>query len=260
MGERMGDWDPRHYLQFGDERTRPSLDLAGRIAIDAPQRVIDLGCGPGNSTQVLAARWPGSRIVGLDSSPKMIDSARSEYPHQEWLLDHIETWSSAPVFDVVFSNAALQWVPEHGPLVQRLFGAVAPGGALAFQIPSADYALVRSLIHEIARSGPWAPLMSDPLGALTMRPPAFYYDHLAASASRLDMWETEYVHVLESPDAIVDWISSTGLRPFLDALDAHADKQRFEGQLRERVRDAYTRRADGKVLFPFRRTFVIAYA
>jgi trans-aconitate 2-methyltransferase len=256
----MGDWDPDHYLQFGDERTRPSLDLAARIAVDAPKRVIDLGCGPGNSTQVLAARWPDAYIVGLDSSASMIDSARSDHPHQEWLLGSIEAWSPDVGFDVVFSNAALQWVPDHALLVERLFDAVARGGALAFQIPSADYALVRTLIHEIARSGDWALLMSGPLGALTMESPAFYYDRLSAVATRLDMWETEYLHVLESPDAVVDWIASTGLRPFLDALESDADRRQFGEQLRERVRDSYPRRIDGKVLFPFRRTFVIAYA
>lgn len=256
----MGDWDPSHYLRFGDERTRPSLDLAARVFVDAPERVIDLGCGPGNSTQVLAARWPEAHVVGLDSSPNMIDLARADYPGHEWLLGRIETWTSASKYDVVFSNAALQWVSDHGPLVERLFCAVAPGGALAFQIPSANYALVRTLVHEIARSGDWAPLMTGPLGALTMETAGFYYDRLARLATRLDMWETEYVHVLDSPDAVVDWISSTGLRPFLDALDSVAERQRFEGELRVRVRESYPRQSNGKVLFPFRRTFVIAYA
>jgi len=260
MGEPVSEWDPGQYLRFGDERTRPSLDLASRIDIGTPRRVIDLGCGPGSSTQVLVARWPGAHVVGLDSSASMIDSARANHPLQEWLLHSIETWTCTAAFDVVFSNAALQWVPDHGPLVQRLFGAVAPGGALAFQIPSADYPLVRSLIHEVARSGQWAHLMSDPLRALTMEPPAFYYNHLAGGSTRVDIWETEYLHVLESPDAVVDWIASTGLRPFLDVLSDDADKRHFVELLRKRVRDSYALRADGKVLFPFKRTFVIAYA
>lgn len=256
----MGDWDPGRYLRFSDERTRPSVDLAARIAVDAPRRVIDLGCGPGNSAQVLARRWPDASVVGLDSSASMIEMARADHPMQEWVLGSIETWSPDTAFDVVFSNAALQWVPDHGPLVTRLFGAVAPGGALGFQVPSADYAHVRTLIHEVARSGDWAPRMSGPLGALTMEPPEFYYDRLCTAASRLDMWETEYLHVLDSPDAVVEWIASTGLRPFLDALPDEEDRRRFEQRLRERVRESYPRRADGKVLFAFKRTFVVAYA
>lgn len=257
---RLVTWSPREYMRFGDERTRPSVDLVARIAVDAPRRVIDLGCGPGNSTQVLAARWPGASIVGLDSSEAMIQAARAEYPGQDWALGSIETWADTAGFDVVFSNAALQWVPDHGPLMERLFGAVSPGGALAFQVPSADYALVRTLIHDIARSGPWAGRMSGPLNALTMHPPAFYYDHLTARATGLDMWETEYLHVLESPDAIVDWILSTGLRPFMEALETGAERELFVDELRVKVRESYTLRADGKVLFPFKRMFVVAYA
>jgi trans-aconitate 2-methyltransferase len=256
----MADWDPGHYLRFGDERTRPSVDLATRIAVDAPSRVIDLGCGPGNSTQVLARRWPSARVTGLDSSAAMIEAARTAYPGLEWFLGPIETWSPDGRFDVVFSNAALQWVPDHGALVERLFAAVAPGGALAFQIPSVEYAVIRTLIREVATSGPWAPRMSGPLGALTMCPTSFYYDRLAPLAVRLDLWETEYLHVLASPDAVVDWMASTGLRPFVDALASVDDRERFEQLLRARVRETYERRVDGKVLFPFRRTFVIAYA
>jgi trans-aconitate 2-methyltransferase len=252
-------WSPADYLRFGDERTRPSVDLVSRIAVEHPATVIDLGCGPGNSTQVLARRWPKARVVGLDSSAQMIEAARTEYPDGEWVVSGIEEWSPETVFDVVFSNAALQWLPDHGPLVERLFGHVAAGGALAFQIPSATYALVRTLIHEIALEGTWAARMEGPLHGLTMEAPAFYYDRLAPRARSVDLWETEYVHVMDSPAAIVEWISSTGLRPFLDALESDADREEFVARLHGRVREAYPVRPDGKVLFPFRRTFVIAY-
>jgi trans-aconitate 2-methyltransferase len=255
----MGSWDPSGYMRFGDERTRPSIDLASRIAVESPLSVIDLGCGPGNSTRILQGRWPSASVTGLDSSAQMIAVAREEHPDGDWIHSAIEDWRPDAAFDIVFSNAALQWLPDHGPLVERLFGHVAAGGALAFQVPSADYALVRVLIHKIALDGPWAPRMAGPLGALTMEPPSFYYDHLAPGARALDIWETEYFHVMDSPSAIVDWIASTGLRPFLDVLESDGESDQFVARLQERVRQSYPTRTDGRVLFPFKRTFVIAY-
>jgi len=254
------DWQPDRYLLFGDERTRPAADLAARVQVENPKAAVDLGCGPGNSTEVLRRRWPGARVLGVDNSPEMIEAARAACPDGEWMLLGIEQWAPESRFDVVFSNAALQWVPDHGALVKRLFGCIAAGGALAFQIPSERFSLVRSFIHEIAQEPAWVARMARPLALLTMESPGFYYDRLAPSARSLDIWETEYQHVLESHQAIVDWISSTGLRPFLEALDTVDERGRFVEQLLERVRESYETRADGKVLYPFRRTFVIAYA
>ena len=256
----MASWDPSKYLRFGDERTRPSVDLASRIAIDSPKAVIDLGCGPGNSTQILRQRWPSARVFGLDSSPEMIASAQRSYPGQEWVLGSIEDWSAGEPHDVVFSNAALHWIRDHVALTKQLFGQVAPGGALAFQIPSGALSPVRSFIHEIACDAAWAHRMGEARTALTMEEPHVYYDALATRASCVDIWETEYHHVMESSTAIVEWMSSTGLRPFLNALDSEEDKQRFVALLTQRVMASYTTRSDGRVLFPFRRTFVIAYA
>jgi trans-aconitate 2-methyltransferase len=256
----MTSWDPSKYLRFGDERTRPAADLAARIALEAPQNVIDLGCGPGNSTAVLRLRWPLARVCGLDSSPQMVASAQQSYPDHEWILGDIENWSARPPYDVVFSNAALQWTPDHVTLTRHLFDQVAPGGALAFQIPSGTYSPVRSFIHDIAGDEAWASRMGKARAALTMEEPHVYYDALAARAKSVDLWETEYHHVMESPSAIVTWISSTGLRPFLDALASNDERERFVALLTERVVDSYARRSDRRVLFPFRRTFVIAYA
>lgn len=256
----MASWDPNKYLRFGDERTRPSFDLASRIAIPKPKNVIDLGCGPGNSTQVLRQRWPMARVIGLDNSPEMIASARRSYPDQEWVLGAIEDWSFGEPLDVVFSNAALQWLPDHVSLTRHLFNQVAEGGALAFQIPSGAYSPVRSFIHEIANDKAWANRMGEACTALTMEEPHIYYDALATQARSLDIWETEYHHVMESSTSIVEWISSTGLRPFLNALDSDEDRRRFVAMLTECVKESYTTRSDGRVLFPFRRTFVIAYA
>jgi trans-aconitate 2-methyltransferase len=176
-----------------------------------------------------------------------------------WVVASIEDWSTDEPFDVVFSNAALQWIPDHGPLVERLLGSVADGGALAFQIPSAAYPAVRRMIHVVALDGPWTPRMAGPLGDLTMQAPDFYYDHLAPLARSVDVWETEYFHVMDSALAIVDWIASTGLRPFLAVLESEAEREAFLDGLRAHVVAAYTPQRDGRVLFPFRRTFVVAY-
>lgn len=255
----MTAWNAKHYLTYGDERTRPALDLAARVKLTSPATIADLGCGPGNSTQILRNRWPAARIVGIDSSPEMLQAARESYPDQNWLLADVSQWRPDDSFDLLYSNAALQWIPDHDTLLRRLFSYVAPGGALAFQVPSSTFAAVRVLIHEISRDPLWNDRMEPARNALTMESPSFYYDALVGDATGIDIWETEYNHVMESPAAIVDWMSSTGLRPFLAALDDEDERSAFLNQLYERVGDEYESRIDGKVLYPFRRTFVIAY-
>jgi trans-aconitate 2-methyltransferase len=252
-------WDAALYLKYGDERTRPAVDLTARIKLDAPALVVDLGCGPGNSTHILRSRWPSAEVIGIDNSADMIAAARKAYPDQTWEQADISGWGPQRAFNLVYSNAALQWIPDHAALMVQLFKTVAPGGALAFQIPSSTYATVRTLIHEISHNATWTDRMDGPRGKLTMESPSFYYDALCGVASSLDIWETEYAHVMESADAIVDWISSTGLRPFLAVLDPDSEREQFVAELRSRVRESYEPCSDGKVLFPFRRTFVVAY-
>jgi trans-aconitate 2-methyltransferase len=255
----MSDWNAEHYLKFGDERTRAVADLVARIRLAAPSRIVDLGCGPGNSTAILRQRWPDSDIVGIDNSPKMIAAAREKYPDQEWQAVDISEWRPESPVDLVFSNAALQWVPNHAGLMTNLTTATNADGALAFQVPSGSFAEVRKLIHELSHEARWNHRMQAARAALTMETPSFYYDAVAQSASSVDIWESEYHHVLDSTDAIVDWISSTGLRPFVAALADESERADFVAELRRRVAETYELRIDGRVLFPFRRTFVIAY-
>ncbi len=255
----MSAWNADHYLKFGAERTRPAWDLVERIQVDRPQRIVDIGCGPGNSTQVLMARWPDAHVVGIDNSAEMITAAREKYPDQQWALADAATWVPDEPFDIVFSNAAIQWLPNHAELVSRLFTHVADGGALAFQIPSYSRMPVRNHIHEISEDPAWSDRLEAARSMLTMKLPTFYYDVLAPHASKMDVWETEYFHVLKDADAIIDWIASTGLRPFLDALASQPERERFVDLLRERVDESYPIRSDGNVLFPFKRLFVIAY-
>ncbi len=263
----MPTWNADQYLRFGNERTRACRDLAASIAVPSPRTVVDLGCGPGNSTEVLEGRWPDADLTGLDSSPDMIDAARRAFPdraapRRAWIVGDIGAWAArntAP-FDVVFSNAALQWVADHGALFPRLFGHVAPGGALAVQVPCNQDAPAHRLMRDLAVSAAWR--RSFPAHGVRewhAHAATFYYDALASHAARVDIWETEYVHVLSGPEAIVDWYKGTGLRPFLEALASDAERARFVREYLERIETAFPRRPSGRVLFPFRRLFVVAY-
>jgi len=255
----MPKWDAEQYLRFSSERTQPSVDLAARIAVPDPGRIIDLGCGPGNSTAILRQRWPKADITGLDSSADMIAAASRSYPHHEWLIGDISTWSAGIPFDLVFSNAALQWVPRHAILFPNLFDQVASGGALAVQMPAHFNSPLHREIRETADDPSWRHLMGPALNVMTKESPSFYYDLLRPLAAHLEIWETEYYHVVDSPQSIVEWFRGTGLRPFLEALENERQRKRFEELLQERYTRAYLPQNDGRVLFQFRRLFIIAY-
>jgi trans-aconitate 2-methyltransferase len=248
----MPNWDANLYLQFADYRTQPSIDLIARIALSHPQRVIDLGCGPGNSTEMLRQRWPEADIIGLDSSPEMIAAASNVRPEAKWVLADAATWTADAPFDVVFSNAALQWVPNHSRLFPHLFAQVAPHGALAVQIPAHFQSPVHRLLHEIADTPAWQPRMHEAKNALVNERPSFYYDLLQPIASQIDIWETEYNHVMDSPESIMQWMSGTALRPFLEALEDESQRLQFQEMLLAGLVRAYPRQKDGRVLFPYR--------
>jgi trans-aconitate 2-methyltransferase len=258
----MSAWDAAAYLKFGDERTRPCRDLAARVEVAGPARVIDLGCGPGNSTAVLRARWPGAEITGLDNSAEMLEKARADGPGTYWVQGEIARWAEeeGERFDVVLSNAALQWVPDHAALFPKLLGRVAPGGALAAQLPAYSDQPGQRLIRELARSAKWRARFTKEPADWRAESVAFYYDALAARAARLELWETEYVHVVDGTRAVVEWYRATGLRPFLSALATEEDRAEFVAEYHEALEPHYRPQKDGRVLFPFRRLFVVAYA
>jgi trans-aconitate 2-methyltransferase len=253
-------WNPQQYLQFEEERTRPCRDLASRVAVDAPKAVIDLGCGPGNSTAVLAERWPGATVTGLDNSAEMLATARAARPRIEWLQGDIAEWASSGGggFDVVFSNAALQWVGNHGAVFPRLMRRVAEGGALAVQMPSRFESPAHRVTRELACSERWQAQFGG-VKDWFAHEASFYYDALAPLASRVDLWETEYLHLMDGPEGILEWYRGTGLRPYLSALGSDVERTRFAAEYLEGIRETYPRQIDGRVLFPFRRIFVVAY-
>jgi trans-aconitate 2-methyltransferase len=248
-------WDPKHYLTFADERTRPAAELVARIDSPSPKHVVDLGCGPGNSTAIVAARWPEAALEGLDSSPEMIESAKISGAKAKFVVGDVATWQPTAPYDVVFSNATFQWLPDHQRLLPRLMSFVARGGSFAFQVPHNQDAPSHALMRETAADGPWSSKLAD-VREISVLSPDVYYGILAAPGRTLDIWETEYLHVLKGEDPVYRWVGATGLRPFVHAL-AGAERDTFTDAYRAKLRHAYPRRADGTTLFPFKRLFVV---
>jgi trans-aconitate 2-methyltransferase len=255
----MATWQPQQYLKFGNERTQPARDLLWRIQIESPRRIVDLGCGPGNSTAELRRRWPESRILGLDNSPEMIEAARRSYAEGLWGIADARHWSSAEPVDLIFSNAVLHWIPGHAELCRHLLSQTTSGGALAVQVPAHYDSPLHREILEVSCDPRWSARMHAARTALTNHPPDFYYDALIGMVARVDLWETTYYHVLEGPAAVVDWFRATGLRPFLEALHTGQEQLEFEAALLARYTTTYPQRPDGRILFPFRRLFFVAY-
>jgi trans-aconitate 2-methyltransferase len=252
----MPTWHPAQYLKFSEERTRPCRDLAARIDLPDLRRIIDLGCGPGNSTEVLAGRWPAAELTGLDSSADMIAKARAAHPDWHWLTGDVADWAAADLadrYDLVFSNAALQWVPDHADVFPRLLRRAR---VLAVQVPGNWDGPAHRSMREVAEHFTFEREVREWFS----HDAAFYYDILAPHGARLDLWETEYLHIMDSAESIVEWYKGTGMRPFLDALDSDAARARFTAEYLEAIRAAYPPRPDGKLLFPFRRIFIVAHA
>jgi trans-aconitate 2-methyltransferase len=252
-------WDPVQYLKFAGPRLRPALDLLQRIDRESPGTVYDLGAGAGNVTRLIAARWPQARIVGVDSSAEMLAKAAVENPGIEWQQADLASWLPDTPADVIYSNAALHWIEDHAPAFTALFDSLAAGGTFAVQIPRNFGAPSHTSMGEAARQGPWRARLEPLLRPAPVAEPVFYFDLLAPHAARLDIWETEYLQVLDGEHAVKEYTKSTWLSPLLAALEA-PERSRFEAVYTEMVDAAYPRRPDGKTLFPFRRMFIIATA
>ncbi|RYF81244.1 MAG: trans-aconitate 2-methyltransferase [Comamonadaceae bacterium] len=269
----MLDWNPALYRRYEDERTRPAQELLARVPLTQVARVVDLGCGPGNSTELLVQRYPGADVLGIDNSEAMLVSARERLPERQFRarfeFGDIATWAppsantatntathTAP--DLIYANAALQWVPDHETLIPRLFAALAPGGVLAIQMPDNRQEPTHRLMRAVAAEAPWAKpignadaLRTDLLGI------GGYYDLLAPVAAQVDVWHTVYQHPMASASAIVEWVRSTGLKPFVDRLPAELQAS-YLAEYERRVDTAYPPRTDGQRLLAFPRLFIVA--
>lgn len=255
----MSDWNPALYTRFEDERTRPAAELLAGVPLDAPQHVVDLGCGPGNSTELLVQRFPTARIIGTDTSQAMLATARQRLPQTRFELGDIADWAPAEPVDLAYANASLQWVGDHERLLPRLLSALAPGGVLAVQMPDNLDEPSHRLMRDTA-----AALLGTPGDAgddgdkhrARILPAPQYYDLLAPSCD-VDVWRTTYHHRMDDAAAIVQWLRATGLKPYLDPLTPEMQAQ-FLAEYQHRVESAYSARADGKRLLAFPRLFIVA--
>lgn len=251
----MSEWNPEAYLKFKQQRTQPALDLARRVQGDDPKTIADIGCGPGNSTATLRNVFPHAKIIGIDNSPSMIEKARASYPETEFLL--CDAASLPGTYDLLFSNACLQWIPDHHTLIPHLMTKLNAGGALAVQVPMNGEEPLYRIIREVAAEKKWG-FDKIKLETNETLQPNGYFDILGTASNRFDMWETVYTHAMPSHEHLLDWVRSTRLRPYLDALDEESGRA-FEGEILRRVREVYPVMQSGEVLLRFRRFFFVAY-
>ncbi|MGY5134051.1 trans-aconitate 2-methyltransferase [Streptomyces nigrescens] len=262
-------WDPQQYLRHSGHRTRPFHDLLNRIP-DLPRqdrtaRIADLGCGPGNVTAQLTTRWPDAHITGFDNSPDMLKEAETHAGptpgggHLDFAPADAADWTPEETYDLIVSNAALQWVPNHPDSFARWIEALAPGGTFAFQVPGNFTSPSHALLGELCDAPQWRErLNTHGRRFIHILEPAAYLEHLTDLGCAADVWETTYVQLLEGDDPVLDWVKGTALRPVLTALENDpAAREAFLGEYREALRKAYPTGRHGTV-FPFRRIFAVA--
>lgn len=254
----MADWNSAQYLKFENERTQPSIDLANRIPVRDPKRIVDIGCGPGNSTNVLAQRFPNAHVLGVDFSQNMIDSARAAYPQLEFAI--CDASKDLPMlgdgFDIVFSNACIQWVPGHPKLLREMMALLNEGGILAVQSPLQNELLMQKIVKETAKREKWSGKFPQESAFYNLSQ-SEYYDLLSEISSDFSMWETVYYHSMKSHNYILEWYRSTGLRPYLNVL-SEEEEAAFEKDILKEVASRYPVQKNGEVIFRFPRLFFIA--
>jgi trans-aconitate 2-methyltransferase len=258
IDQAAGDWSATQYLKFEDERTRPPRDLLAQVPLRSPRRVADLGCGPGNSTELLIKRFPQAEVVGVDSSPDMLRQARERLPGCTFVEGDLSTWAPQDGTDLLFGNAVFQWVPDHPKVLARLLQSLPGGGVLAVQMPDNTRQPAHTLMEKVAAAGPWASAIAQANAARNDLPrPEDYYDLLRPLCSHLDIWHTHYNHIMADHAAVVEWFKGSALRPFLAPLDA-AMRATFTARYTDEIRHAYQARYDGKVMLKFPRLFILA--
>jgi trans-aconitate 2-methyltransferase len=254
------DWSAAQYLKFERERTRPARDLLAQVAVESPARVLDVGCGPGNSTRLLVERWPSARISGLDSSPDMIEKARKRLPEVDFRIGDLTT-TTIEGYDLLFANAVYQWLrhDQRMGIFVDMMTKQKPGGVFAFQVPDNFDEPSHVAMREVAAEGdrPWSEALRDQGVRQPFQSPAEIYNQFKPLCSEVDIWHTSYYHILDDHQAIVEWVKGTGLRPFVDPLSPEA-RQAFLDAYLDRIRRLYPPLHDGKVCLRYPRLFVVA--
>ncbi|MBL0371620.1 trans-aconitate 2-methyltransferase [Rhizobium sp. KVB221] len=250
-------WSPSQYVKFEDERTRPARDLLAQVPLERVTHGIDLGCGPGNSTELLIERYGAKAISGLDGDENMVEAARKRLPDTQIMLADLLTWRPSEPQDLMFANAVFQWLPNHLDIFDRLMDRLAPGGVLAVQMPDNLDEPSHLLMEESAQAGPWRNAFAKPARRAALPKPSAYYDRLIGKSVRVDIWHTIYNHPMDGAPAIVEWVKSTGLRTYLDRIAAERQAEFLEDYT-ARIAKAYPRLGNGKVLFRFPRLFFVA--
>ena len=248
----MADWNPALYLQFASERTRPAAELLARIARPSASSVADLGCGPGNSTELLRAAWPEASIIGVDNSPAMLEKARQLLPNCEFVNADISQWRPERPLDVLYANASLQWLSDHQQLFPHLASLLAENGVLAVQMPDNWQEPSHASMRQVASELGHPPRARIPLAGVQN-----YYDWLTKSGCEVDIWRTTYFHPMASHQAIIDWLSATGLRPYLQNLDT-VSREAFLKRYLQLLEEHYPRQQNGQILLAFPRLFIVA--
>lgn len=254
----MNDWNPEQYIKFISERTQPSIDLANRIEADDPKLIIDIGCGPGNSTAVLSKKFPNAKIIGADNSKSMVEKAKYQYPALDFILFDAENDFSAlkDKYDVVFSNACIQWVPNHRKLLSDMMSILNENGIMAVQVPMNYNEPIHKILTALSKNKKWKDKFSDERIFHTLSQ-SEYFDLLSEISSDFTMWETIYMHRMPSHESILDWYRSTGMRPYLNSLSEEYAKE-FEKDVFNEVVKAYPVQKNGEIIFRFPRLFFTA--
>jgi len=257
----QASWDPAQYLRHGAARARPARDLLAAVPLAEVRRAVDLGCGAGLAARLITRRWPHAGVVAIDRSPAMLEQARAESAKTgnsiDWQRGDIASWRAEAPLDLIVSNAALNWLDDHPALFARLIDQLRPGGVLAVQMPDNYAAPSHQLLYETARAPRWQSRLAALALAAPVLPLRAYHDLLAPRCAALDLWASDYLHRLEGEDPVLDWVSGSVLRPFLDALEA-GERAAFAADYSARLRRAYPAGPDGVTLFPFRRIFIVA--
>lgn len=256
----INDWEPAQYLKFEKERTQPSIDLAARIRLAEPKRIVDIGCGPGNSTTILKKHWPKATIIGLDSSEAMLEKARETSAEIEWVhCDTADDLSFLGKFDVVFSNAAVHHMPNKPQVLARFFDLLNPGGSLAFQVPDTRELPFAVELQKLVQSEKWSRFFAMNEYPAIFHGYSYYYDILCGLSNDLEMWQTDYIQRMSDHAGIVEWYKGSGLRSYLSALPEESDRAGLLADYEKMLEKVYPKKKDGFVLMPMRRLFFIAY-